>query len=55
MRKPKDDLDNEEVKKNNVSIIKRFSGGGTVIIDEDSLCVTMIFQVNNNDNCYQFC
>lgn len=31
----------------NVPIIKRFSGGGTVIVDENTLFVTFIFQKSN--------
>ncbi|MCK4934561.1 MAG: lipoate--protein ligase family protein [Simkaniaceae bacterium] len=31
-------------KKDNVPIIKRFSGGGTVVVDQDTLFVSFIFQ-----------
>lgn len=31
------------IKKNNIPVIKRFSGGGTVVVDNDSIFVTFIF------------
>ena len=40
-----DDLiDRKIVKKNSIPVIKRFSGGGTVFVDEDTFFATFIFQ-----------
>lgn len=33
----------ESVKRENIPVIKRFSGGGTVIVDENTLFITFIF------------
>lgn len=41
---PEEVLNVSEVKKNNIPVIKRFSGGGTVYIDENTLLITFIFQ-----------
>lgn len=38
-----DHLDKEHLQKENLPIIKRFSGGGTVFVDENTLFVTFIF------------
>jgi lipoate-protein ligase A len=35
-------LDLPHVKKENIPVIKRFSGGGTVVVDEDTLFITWI-------------
>lgn len=37
----------EEAYKLNIPIIKRFSGGGTVVVDEDTLFVTFIFNTQD--------
>lgn len=37
----------EEAYKLNIPIIKRFSGGGTVVVDEDTLFVTFIFNAQD--------
>lgn len=34
------------VKKDNIPVIRRFSGGGTVIVDEETLFITFIFAKN---------
>jgi lipoate---protein ligase len=39
-------IDLEKVKKDKVDIIRRFSGGGTVIVDKNSIFVTFIFSKN---------
>ena len=36
-------IDGELVRRDSVSVIKRFSGGGTVIIDEDTLFISFLF------------
>lgn len=36
-------LDLERVKNSNIPVIKRFSGGGTVVVDENTLFITFIF------------
>jgi lipoate-protein ligase A len=36
-------LNTELVKRDNIPVIRRFSGGGTVIVDEETLFVTFIF------------
>lgn len=41
--KPSDLLNLSRVEKEKIKIIKRFSGGGTVIVDEDTIFVTFIF------------
>ncbi|QVE48676.1 lipoate--protein ligase family protein [Chlamydia crocodili] len=41
-RRPNEDLHIPELRSDNVPIIKRYSGGGTVFIDENSLFVTWI-------------
>ena len=42
--KPEELIDQEKVAQHPLPVIKRFSGGGTVIVDEDTLFVTFIFQ-----------
>jgi lipoate-protein ligase A len=42
--KPHELIDLDQARNNNIPIIKRFSGGGTVIVDEQTLFVTFIFQ-----------
>lgn len=37
-------LDEEKVKKDSVDVIRRFSGGGTVIVDEETLFISFIFE-----------
>ncbi len=41
--RPEELLNLEKVKQDKVPIIQRFSGGGTVIVDEDTLFFTFIF------------
>lgn len=45
--KPEELLEIEKVKKDKVPVIKRFSGGGTVVVDEQTLFVTFIFAKND--------
>jgi len=40
-------LDLEKVKRDKIPIIRRFSGGGTVIVDENTLFFTFIFSKND--------
>ena len=40
--KPVLDLDLERVRENQIPVIRRFSGGGTVIVDENTLFITFI-------------
>jgi lipoate-protein ligase A len=42
-------LDVPLVKKDNIPVIRRFSGGGTVIVDENTLFITFIFSKNGVD------
>jgi lipoate-protein ligase A len=42
--KPELLIDQEKLKKEPLPLIKRFSGGGTVVVDQDTLFVTFIFQ-----------
>jgi len=37
-------IDIEKAKRNNIPLIKRFSGGGTVVVDGNTLFITFIFQ-----------
>ena len=37
-------IDTESVKKNQVTVVRRFSGGGTVVVDESTFFVSFIFQ-----------
>lgn len=37
------------VRKDNIPVIRRFSGGGTVIVDEETLLITFIFSKNGMD------
>lgn len=46
--KPEDVIDLSKTTKDNIPIIQRFSGGGTVIVDENTLFVTFIFQKNTH-------
>lgn len=41
---PKDVVDTEKIKLSNMPLIRRFSGGGTVIVDEDTLFTTFLLQ-----------
>lgn len=41
---PKDLLDLEKVHKDQIPVIRRYSGGGTVFIDENTLFVSFLFQ-----------
>ena len=47
--KPHELVDLEKASLANIPIIKRFSGGGTVIVDEDTLFVTFICQKDLHD------
>ena len=40
--KPETLLDISKVQKDQIPVIKRFSGGGTVIVDENTLFITFI-------------
>ncbi len=42
--KPDELIDQDKLAERPLPVIKRFSGGGTVIVDEDTLFVTFIFQ-----------
>jgi lipoate---protein ligase len=42
-------IDCAKVAQNRISLIKRFSGGGTVIVDEDTLFITFICQKQLHD------
>src|SRR3990167_2284182 len=42
--KPEEVCDIAKVKQDNIPLLQRFTGGGTVIIDEETLFVTFIFQ-----------
>lgn len=42
-------VDSQQAKKLNIPIIKRYSGGGTVVIDENTLFVTFIFNAKQID------
>lgn len=42
--KPEELVDIQAAKKKNVLMIKRFSGGGTVVVDEDTLFSSFIFE-----------
>ncbi len=42
-------VDTEKAREDNVLLIKRFSGGGTVIVDEDTLFSSFIFQKKTFD------
>lgn len=44
--KPEELLDVAKVKRDRIPVIQRFSGGGTVIVDENTLFVTFIFAKN---------
>jgi lipoate-protein ligase A len=39
-------LDISKVKQDNIPVIKRFSGGGTVIVDEETLFISFLFSKN---------
>lgn len=41
--KPEHLIDLEEAKRQQIPIIRRFSGGGTVVVDENTLFITFIF------------
>ncbi len=42
--KPEEHIDEEKIKKSPVTVVRRFSGGGTVVVDESTLFITFIFQ-----------
>jgi lipoate-protein ligase A len=42
--RPDELIDLEAVKRDRIPLIKRFSGGGTVIVDEETLFITFIFE-----------
>lgn len=42
--KPEQLIDLQKVRQDSIPVIKRFSGGGTVIVDEETLFITFIFQ-----------
>jgi lipoate---protein ligase len=44
--KSEESIHQEELLKNTLPVIRRFSGGGTVVVDRDTLFVTFIFQKN---------
>ncbi len=44
--KPHELLDKEKIREKNLPVIKRFSGGGTVLIDENTLFVSFICNKN---------
>lgn len=46
---PKSLLDLDKVGKEKIPVVKRFSGGGTVIVDEDTLFITFIFNKKEVD------
>lgn len=46
---PENLLNVELVKRDNIPVIRRFSGGGTVIVDEETLFVTFIFSKGSLD------
>lgn len=48
--KPRQLLDVELVQRDNIPVLKRFSGGGTVILDTNSLWTTIIGRNANNSN-----
>ncbi len=41
--KPSELIDEKKVRRDEIPLVKRFSGGGTVIVDENTLFVTFIF------------
>lgn len=43
--KPPELIDIEKVKKDSIPVIRRFTGGGTVIVDEDTLFGSIIMNV----------
>lgn len=51
--KPQELIDFRKIEEAPIPIIKRFSGGGTVIVDRDTLFVSFIFQKETHDfPCY---
>ena len=42
--KPEELINQKKIEETPLPVIKRFSGGGTVIVDEDTLFITFIFQ-----------
>lgn len=46
---PKDVVDFNVMAKNPIPLIRRFSGGGTVVIDEDTIFASFIFQKEAHD------
>jgi lipoate-protein ligase A len=47
--KPEELIDVERVKQAKIPVIKRFSGGGTVIVDENTLFITFILSKKDMD------
>jgi len=47
--KPEQLINLEKVRKAPLPVIKRFSGGGTVIVDEDTLFISFVFQEEVHD------
>ncbi len=45
-RKPAELIHVPQAAKAGIQVIKRFTGGGTVVVDEDTLFMTLIFQVD---------
>jgi len=42
--KPEEHIDEKKIQKLPVPVVRRFSGGGTVVVDESTLFITFIFQ-----------
>ena len=49
-RKIKDDINLDECKKNNVKIVRRITGGGTIYTDKKCLIYSLIFDKNYKQN-----
>ncbi|NGX37760.1 MAG: Lipoate-protein ligase LplJ [Chlamydiae bacterium] len=47
--KPEELIDREKLAQNPIPVIKRFSGGGTVVVDEDTLFISFLFQKDAHD------
>lgn len=47
--KPEELLEIDRVRTDQIPVIKRFSGGGTVIVDENTLFISLIFDRNTID------
>lgn len=48
-RKIREDVDVEECKRNNVKIVRRTTGGGTIFTDKECLIYSLIFNRKNNE------